>query len=93
MVETWLVPRGSNYTFLAKLTSQSAGESFAIYKPRTGETPLYDFQHGTLYKREYASYLVSETLGWQLVPPTIVRDGPHGIGSVQLFIESDQNIH
>ncbi|MDO8674213.1 MAG: SCO1664 family protein [Dehalococcoidia bacterium] len=88
-----LIPHGSNYTFLVQLTSDTAGQSWAIYKPRKGEAPLYDFPDGTLFKREYAAYLVSEALGWRLVPPTLVRDGPHGVGSVQLFIESDPNVH
>lgn len=88
-----LIPRGSNYTFLVELVSETAGQSWAIYKPRKGEAPLYDFPSDTLYKREYAAYLVSEALGWRLVPPTVIRNGPHGIGSVQLFIESDPGVH
>ncbi len=83
-----LTPMGSNYTFLVKL-SWERNESLAIYKPRDGEAPLWDFPSGTLYKREYAAYLLSEILGWNIVPFTIIRDGPHGIGSVQEFIEHD----
>ena len=56
-------------------------------KPRRGESPLWDFPHGSLYRREMATYLVSEALGWCLAPPTVVRDGPYGVGTVQLFIE------
>ncbi len=81
---------GSNGTFLVTLEAAgAAGESHAVYKPRRGESPLWDFPRGTLYKREVATYLVSEGLGWGLVPPTVVRDGPYGVGSVQLFIEHD----
>jgi hypothetical protein len=78
---------GSNGTFLVTLDGEDAGQSHAIYKPRRGESPLWDFPRGTLYRREVATYLVSEGLGWSLVPPTVVRDGPYGVGSVQLFIE------
>jgi uncharacterized repeat protein (TIGR03843 family) len=81
---------GSNGTFLVTLCADGeAGESHAVYKPRRGEAPLWDFPRGTLYRREMATYLVSEALGWSLVPPTVVREGPYGIGSVQLFIEHD----
>jgi hypothetical protein len=59
----------------------------AIYKQRSGEAPLWDFPDGTLYLRETAAYLLSRRLGWNLVPPTVVRDGPNGIGSVQLYVE------
>ena len=51
----------------------TAGEGYAVYKPQRGEAPLSDFPGGTLFKREQASYVVSEALGWGLVPPTIVR--------------------
>jgi uncharacterized repeat protein (TIGR03843 family) len=83
-----LTPTGSNYTFLSKL---SLGErtGLAIYKPRDGEVPLWDFPPGTLYKRECAAYLLSEILGWDFIPLTIIRDGPYGIGSVQQFVEHD----
>ena len=83
-----LTPAGSNYTFLAQLALGDTS-GLAIYKPRDGEVPLWDFPRGTLYKREYAAYLLSEILGWDFIPLTIIRDGPHGIGSVQLFIEHD----
>lgn len=88
-----LIPWGSNYTFLVLLQHPTAGTSYAIYKPRQGETPLYDFPDGTLFRRERAAYLVSQSLGWDLVPPTVIRDGPHGIGMVQLFIDADTNAH
>ncbi|MDB5060062.1 MAG: hypothetical protein JWO59_3534 [Chloroflexi bacterium] len=83
---------GSNGTFLVTLAGgDDVGRSHAIYKPRRGEAPLWDFPRGSLHRREMATYLVSESLGWSLVPPTVVRDGPYGIGSMQLFIEHDPN--
>ena len=60
----------------------------AVYKPRRGEAPLYDFPDGTLYRREFAAYVVSEAIGWHLVPPTVIRDGPYGVGTAQLFIDA-----
>ena len=62
-----------------------------IYKPRRGEAPLWDFPDGTLYKRERAAFVLSEALGWQLVPPTVIRDGPNGIGTMQLYIHHSQD--
>ena len=61
---------------------------YGIYKPRAGERPLRDFPEGTLQYRERAAYLVSRELGWPRIPPTVIRDGPHGEGSVQLFIDA-----
>jgi len=81
---------GSNGTFLVTLDGgEELGQSHAVYKPRRGEAPLWDFPHGTLHRREVATFLVSECLGWSLVPATVIRDGPFGVGSVQLFIEHD----
>ncbi|MEJ7837898.1 MAG: SCO1664 family protein [Thermomicrobiales bacterium] len=82
-----LIPWGSNYTFAVALDDEEHGDRLAIYKPRRGESPLWDFASGTLYRREHAAYRVNRRLGWSLVPPTIVRDGPHGIGSLQLYVE------
>lgn len=90
-----LVPWGSNYTF-AVLLSDPAGEhdeSLAIYKPVAGEIPLWDFPGSTLYRREYAAFLVARRLGWDFIPTTIIRDGPHGIGSVQRYIEPEPDAH
>lgn len=61
----------------------------AIHKPRIGERPLDDFPDGTLGHRELAAYLVSEAMGWSIVPPTIIRDGPFGEGMLQAFVEPD----
>ena len=83
-----LTPMGSNYTFLAHMQlGERTGR--AIYKPRDGEIPLWDFPSGTLYKRECAAYLLSEILGWDFIPETIIREGPYGIGSVQRYVEHD----
>lgn len=83
---------GSNYAAL--ITIEEAGVlTEAVYKPQRGERPLWDFATGTLCYREWLSYLVSEELGWQLVPPTALRNGPHGIGSVQLFIPHDVEVN
>ena len=85
------MPWASNVTLLAEVTL-GATCARAIYKPERGERPLWDFPPG-LYKRELAAYLFSEALGWGLVPPTIIRDGPHGEGSFQLFIEAEFEQH
>ena len=88
IVACQLTPAGSNYTFLAQL-ELGGQKGLAIYKPRDGESPLWDFPTGTLYKREYAAYLLSQVLGWNFIPYTVIRDGPYGIGSVQQFVEHD----
>ncbi|RYE81501.1 MAG: SCO1664 family protein [Myxococcales bacterium] len=75
----------SNQTWLAELSS---GER-VVYKPIAGERPLWDFPHGTLAEREHAAWLVSEALGWNVVPPTVLRDGPNGPGMVQAWREPD----
>ncbi|RME08375.1 MAG: SCO1664 family protein [Anaerolineae bacterium] len=84
---------GLNYSFLAEV--ESAGRTFlAVYKPTEGEQPLWDFPEGTLAHREVAAYLVSEALGWHLVPPTVYRpQAPFGPGSLQQFIPHDPNRH
>lgn len=67
--------------------------ALAVYKPRRGERPLWDFPPG-LYRREIAAYRLSEALGWGLVPPTIAReDGPFGEGSLQHFVQADFEQH
>lgn len=64
----------------------------AIYKPHRGERPLWDFPDG-LYRREAAAYVLAGALGWDLIPPTIVRDGPFGPGSLQWFVDADYDQH
>lgn len=80
----------SNHTLLVRMDGDDA---FGVYKPRRGERPLWDFPPGTLYRREVAAYVVSELLGWGLVPPTVARDGPLGVGSVQQFVVHDPREH
>jgi hypothetical protein len=87
-----LLPRSSNYTFLAEVAADSE-EALAVYKPRAGEAPLWDFPEGTLGLREVAAYRVARELGWPRVPPTLYREGPEGPGSVQLFVEFDVQHH
>jgi uncharacterized repeat protein (TIGR03843 family) len=85
--------QGSNYTFRGLLTYEDQ-ECQVVYKPVRGEQPLWDFPRGSLAHREVAAYLLSEMLGWQLVPPTVYRrKAPIGPGSVQLYIEHDPNYH
>jgi len=87
-----LLPWSSNYTFLV-VVKQDDLQAMAVYKPCRGERPLWDFPRGTLANREVAAYLVSQALGWLIVPPTVLRDGPHGTGMLQLYIEADPNEH
>jgi uncharacterized repeat protein (TIGR03843 family) len=82
------MPWSSNATFLVNL-SLDDDELLAIYKPQRGERPLWDFPRGTLCHREVGAYEVSEALGWDLVPDTVLRDGPAGIGMMQRFVEHD----
>jgi hypothetical protein len=87
-----LMPRASNYTFLAEISG--SGEVVrVVYKPRSGEAPLWDFPDGTLCNREVAAYILARGLGWPSLPPTVIRDGPHGEGAVQLFVESAPSEH
>lgn len=90
-----LMPWSSNYTFLVSLTPPDVEDKLlAIYKPCQGERPLWDFPEGMLCRREFASYLISLVLGWPRIPPTVLRsDGPHGAGTIQLFIEADYDAH
>ena len=87
-----LIPYSSNYTFLAKVTDDGS-EALAVYKPRRGERPLWDFPDGTLGSREVAAWLLSDA-SWGIVPPTVLRDdAPLGRGSLQLFIPHDPDRH
>ena len=86
------LPWSSNATFLVRLCLDGA-ESDAVYKPHRGERPLWDFPDG-LYQREVAAYLVSEALGWRIVPETVARDeAPLGPGSLQRFVPADFRQH
>ena len=84
---------GSNYTFLVTVHHQGK-EYSAVYKPLRGEQPLWDFPENTLAGREVAAYLVSEALGFHIVPFTTLRDdGPYGAGSLQQYIDYDPEYH
>ncbi len=87
-----LLPWGSNYTFLVSVVQKDL-QTAAIYKPRDGERPLWDFPEGTLCQREVAAFVVSHMLDWPIVPPTVLRDGPQGVGMVQYYIDCDPNEH
>jgi hypothetical protein len=80
-----LIPWGSNYSFAVVIEDGCGHEHLGIYKPRDGENPLYDFPQGTLYLREVAAYRLARLLNWELVPPTVIREGPMGVGSLQLY--------
>ena len=83
-----LMPGASNYTFLARL-GESDPDRLVVYKPRRGEAPLWDFPSGTLCQREVAAFEVCRAAGFGFVPPTVLRDGPVGMGSVQAFVDHD----
>ena len=85
------LPWSSNATFLAEavLADRSAP---VVYKPARGERPLWDYPPG-LYRREMAVWLVSEALGWRLVPETLIREGPLGPGAVQRFVPAQVDEH
>lgn len=79
---------GSNYSFATALRRGSE-QRLAVYKPRRGEVPLWDFPEGTLYRREYAAFVVTRALGWSFIPATVIRDGPYGVGTMQLYVDHD----
>jgi uncharacterized repeat protein (TIGR03843 family) len=85
------LPWSSNGTFLVELCL-GGHTGNAVYKPARGERPLWDYPSG-LYRREVAAYVVSEALGWSLVPETVVRDGPLGPGSLQRFVPAHFEEH
>ncbi len=84
--------RGANYTFLVNVAYEGS-EILAVYKPERGEQPLWDFPENTLARREVCAYLVSQALGFGMVPFTLLRDGPLGPGSLQQYIDHDPNYH
>jgi uncharacterized repeat protein (TIGR03843 family) len=85
------MPWSSNATFLVAVAC-GEDEMLAIYKPGSGERPLWDFPRG-LYRREVATAVLSGALGWTAIPDTVVRDGPFGVGSVQRYVEHDPDDH
>ena len=78
----------SNATYFGEVTHDGVTLQ-CVYKPIAGERPLWDFPHGTLAGRELAAYVVSTVLGWDIVPLTVLRDGPEGPGMAQLWCEPD----
>ena len=85
------LPWSSNGTFLVELC-RDGFSSLAVYKPVRGERPLWDYPRG-LFRREVAAYMVSDALGWGLVPETVSREGPLGLGSLQRFVDADFREH
>lgn len=80
-----LIPWSSNYTYLAHVR-EGQRDLLAVYKPSCGERPLWDFETGTLCNREVAAFRLSAQLGWPNIPPTVLREGPMGLGALQQFI-------
>lgn len=90
--EKGLLPYSSNHSFLVTVSDDDLTLP-AVYKPQRGENPLWDFEWGTLCKREAAAYVICRALGWQLVPPTVLREGTRGLGSVQFYIDHNAEEH
>ncbi len=91
LVVTGRLVDASNATLFA--TSRIEDRSMScIYKPIAGERPLWDFPDGSLANREYAAYLISQHFGFNIVPLTILRDGPYGPGMVQEWIDIDEEV-
>jgi hypothetical protein len=84
----------SNATFLCDIEGGDGNTEplRVVYKPVRGERPLDDFPSGTLAFREVAAYVLSTASGWKIVPPTFLRDGPFGLGAVQLWIDVDEEV-
>lgn len=85
------LPWSSNGTFLVELCHDGSS-GLGVYKPERGERPLWDYPPG-LYRREIAAFVISDALGWNLVPETIARDGPFGAGSLQRFVDAKSSDH
>ena len=81
----------SNATLFAQCTLNESSMA-VIYKPVAGERPLWDFTDGNLAQREYAAYVISEMGEFHVVPPTVLREGPFGVGMVQQWIDIDESI-
>ncbi len=84
----------SNASFCCRVVRADSthGSAQCVYKPTRGERPLDDFPDRTLAQREVAAYLVSEATGWSIVPPTVLREGPFGLGMVQLWVDVDPSV-
>jgi len=81
----------SNATLYCVITGDGS-QAACVYKPIVGERPLWDFPDGTLAGREVAAFMVSRAAGWNVVPPTVYRDGPFGPGMCQLWIDADDSV-
>ncbi|MFM8944959.1 MAG: SCO1664 family protein [Actinomycetota bacterium] len=92
MVVLGALRRASNATLLVRL-GEEEDAPLAIYKPRAGERPLWDFPDGTLCAREVAASLVARELGWPTIPTTVLAEGPYGEGSLQDFVAFDPDQH
>jgi len=87
------LPGSSNQALVVLVHHAGLAEPIhAVYKATVAERPLFDFPIGTLARREVAAFLVSEATGWGLVPPTVLRDGPYGVGMVQQWIHGDPSV-
>lgn len=84
------ITSASNATMYCRIEGDGVVAS-CVYKPVSGERPLWDFPDGTLAEREVASYLAAAETGWELVPPTVLREGPLGTGMVQLWIAEEES--
>lgn len=87
----------SNNALLCLVTRPGSGGqpdlvATCVYKPVIGERPLADFPDGTLARREVAAFVTSQATGWGIVPPTVLRDGPYGVGMLQLWIRTDESV-
>lgn len=80
------------YGVIKSIDGAESDEIRVIYKPVAGERPLWDFPDGNLANREYAAFLISEIAKWNLVPTTILREGPFGPGMVQQWIDIDETV-
>lgn len=87
-----LLADATNHTFLVEVADGDRSVR-AVYKPRRGERPLWDFPRGTLHLRDVAAYRLAEALGWPDVPATVFRDGPVGAGAIQAFADADPEEH
>lgn len=86
------VTTASNVTLVCDVPDSQTDQALrVVYKPIRGERPLWDFPDGTLAGREVASYLISEAVGWSVIPETILREGPFGPGMVQRWVDGVDN--
>ncbi|MEI4405960.1 hypothetical protein V9077_10435, partial [Streptococcus agalactiae] len=81
------VSTASNVTLVCDILDENEPPLRVVYKPVRGERPLWDFPDGTLAGREVASYRISAAVGWGVIPETILRDGPYGVGMVQRWVD------